>query len=289
MRGPADSWKIAHGRVSNILRLKAFPGNFPVAMRSLSNNETFKFYGETIGPEFDLSAHTDLAALRDEWDLTQLSSVETVRSLEADAERIQKRSSSRWRYVLFGALAGGFLDSLDGDDGVADGAILGGLVGLLLSPRIGEPSAIVKLHFRDGRMLTLEVSRAEFAALEEAASKAGLHRHRQDGTSFARRPLDDAEITRILRMRRSGSALSMFVMAGLFLIVPLWFGLLLTNAAGAASTDLGHLLAGAPFRYALMLVGPAIGLGFLLAGLRTRNKMALDRYRLPSEPGAVAR
>lgn len=258
-------------------------------MRSLSNNETYSFYGTMIGPAFDLSAGTDLSAIRDEWDLSQLVSVETVRSLAADAERVRKRSSSRWRYVLFGALAGGVLDSLDGDDGIADGAILGGLAGLLLSPRIGEPSAIVKLHFRDGRMLTLEVSEAESAALEEATSTAALQPHRPDSASFARRPLDEDEIATILRMRRSQSALALFAMAGLFAIVPLWFGLLLTNAAGAASTDLGHLLTGAPFRYALMLLGPAIGLCFLLAGLRARSKTALDRYRLANEPEAVAR
>lgn len=256
-------------------------------MRSLSNNETFRIDGTTIGPEFDLSAGTDLAAIRDEWDLSQLVSVETVRSLAAAAERVRKRSSTRWRNVLFGAVAGGVLDSLDGDDGIADGAVLGGLAGMLFSPRVGEPNAIVKLHFRDGRMLTLEVSEAEFTALEEAANAAAPQPHRR--ASFASRPLDEDEMETILRMRRSQSALSLFVTSGLFAIVPLWFGLLLTNAAGDASTNLGLLLTGAPFRYALMLLGPAIGLGFLLAGLRTRSNTALDRYRLANEPEAVAR
>lgn len=258
-------------------------------MRSLTNNQTFKIYGTMIGPEFDLSAGTDLAAIREEWDLAQLASIETVRSFAAAAARVRKRSATRWRNVLFGAVAGGVLDASQGDDSIADGAILGGLAGLLFSPRIGDESAIVKLHFRDGRMLTLEVSRAEFAALEEAASAAALQPHRPDSASFARRPLDEDEIAMILRMRRSQSALALFVVAGLFAIVPLWFGVLLTNAAGTASTDLGHLLTGAPFRYALMLLGPAIGLGFLLAGLRTRSRTALDRYRLDNEPGAVAR
>lgn len=256
-------------------------------MRNLATNESLILDGMFVRQPFDLIADTSLATVGTAWDLTQLDSIETVRSLEVDEKRVEKRTSTRRRFGALGALIGVFLDGAQGDDSVVDGAIGGAIAGYLLSPPPGEARAIVKLHFRDEEMLQLEIDRSELANLEQTAAKVRLQPSRATSPSVVQRALSEAEKAEVLRKRRSQSAGSRFALAGLFLIVSWWFGVLFTVAEASAANDLGRFVTSSAFRYSFVCVGSLIGLALLLDGIRTRRSMALDFYRRPDEPDTV--
>lgn len=112
-------------------------------------------------------------------DLKQLNRIETLTTLEQDAQRLaadeaRVREANRRRRTngaFTGAVLGGGLDYMHGKDSILDGALYGAIAGAAVSgnerAESGPPMATLRLGFRDGEVLNLRVTAQELAWLNE--------------------------------------------------------------------------------------------------------------------------
>jgi hypothetical protein len=106
------------------------------------------------------------------YNLNQITRFVTSSSIEHAKARNEAIRQDRNRNIAAGALAGGVMDGLSGDDSVLDGVLFGALVGASVSQRTSEPTAQVGLIFADGESLSLEVDEKGYNQLQTIALSA---------------------------------------------------------------------------------------------------------------------
>lgn len=99
-------------------------------------------------------------------DLREISKIQII-----TAPHYRRETQSSAGDVVGGAIVGGFIDSLSGDDSILDGAIIGGLLGGAASRSevLVKQPGLANIFFKDGVSLTVEVDEMGLAELLAAA------------------------------------------------------------------------------------------------------------------------
>lgn len=113
-----------------------------------------------------VNRHTDLSKLQTQWNLCSLVNIITNDTLQADQTRVDaqyKRDIAM--NMMLGAITGGVLDGMVGDDSIVNGVLIGTAFGAIATNQ-RKPVAQVGLIFVDGKSVAIEVDKREYNILQ---------------------------------------------------------------------------------------------------------------------------
>lgn len=110
--------------------------------------------------------HTDLSKSQTQWNLRGLVNIITNDTLQSDQTRVDaeyKRDIAM--NMMLGAITGGVLDGMVGDDSIVNGVLVGTAFGAIATNK-RKPVAQVGLVFVDGESVAVEVDKREYNILQ---------------------------------------------------------------------------------------------------------------------------
>jgi len=197
------------------------------------------------------------------WDLAHLDLIVTSDTIEDDRKRkTLEHKKRRNNNIATGAIAGGLIDGLSGDDSILDGVLIGAAFGAIATSGPGEATAKVGLLFSDNESLTVKVNGHEYSQLQTIAKQNARYKRFPKGPSLTKQKATRKEMDGVLRDRAVGQLKILLIAAFVIAIGSNVLAALASSApSSAAQADefisfVGEFAKGIPY------VG--VGLGMLL-------------------------
>lgn len=109
---------------------------------------------------------TDLSKLQTQWNLSNLVNIITNDTLQNDQSRIDAQYKRDIAInMMLGAITGGVIDNMIGDDSIINGVLIGTAFGAIATNK-KNPVAQVGLIFTDGESIAVEVDKHEYSTLQ---------------------------------------------------------------------------------------------------------------------------
>lgn len=185
-------------------------------MRDIVTDREYWIDGDELVPVVTKS--TPLEGELEIWNLRSLVMLITADKIRDDTFRKEVLARiKRARRAAGGAVFGGFIDALSGDEGILDGVLLGAAFGALSPVGLDDPKATVGLLFSDGSYLVAEVDRCEYELLQARVASNAARLDGVEHPARKRRPLTVAEQKAVIELKKEplallGTVLALFCM-----------------------------------------------------------------------------
>lgn len=199
--------------------------------------------GTPVSIRKTVDKHTDLSKLQTQWNLCNLVNIITNDTLQADQARVDaqyKRDIAM--NMMLGAITGGVLDGMVGDDSIVSGVLIGTAFGAIATNK-RKPVAQVGLIFVDGESIAVEVDKHEYNILQTFCIQnlKQIQDNGQSAPSKEHTKYNEQEYATVGSMRKSWAFFgSMILFVGMLLFIFSNFVLFGDGTDGALTSNLGH-------------------------------------------------
>ena len=139
-------------------------------MKLVANGRELDLFTDSDGTPISIRSavdrHTDLSKLQTQYNLCNLVNIVTNDTLQDDQVRVDaqyKRDIAM--NMMLGAITGGIVDGMGGDDSIVNGVLIGTAFGAIATDK-RKAFAQVGLIFADGESIAVEVDKQEYSILQ---------------------------------------------------------------------------------------------------------------------------
>lgn len=204
------------------------------------------------------------------WDLNHLDLIVTSDTLEDDRKRkALEHKKRRNNNIAMGAIAGGMIDGLSGEDSILDGVLIGAAFGAIGTSGPGEATAKVGLLFSDNESLTVEVDSEEYSRLQTVAKLNARAKRFPKGPSMTKKLATKEEMDGVLRDRAFGQLKVLLIAAFVMAIGSSFLGAMASSGPSTTAEATELVSAIGEFAKAIPYMGVGLGMILVISGFMT--------------------